>query len=242
MNQIGRFEKQNPDFAIYVYGYDQEGCYTLHASENNDGKKMQICLLLLSNEYTSHYCWIKNRNKLWRSEVTKHHGNHEFCLRCHSYFQTKEKLEEHVKDCSKFGAVRIVMPVDEDGNPQHFSFNDKKLNRKMWVPFIVYADMESVTKKIDTCQPNPNQSFTQQYQRHEVSGWSYIIKSSDDENFQSIMKTCTAIEDGGDMGGDFIRSLEADIKKIYETVDFNKPLDESTVDYVQFSNAKVCHI
>ena len=44
------------------------------------------------------------------------------------------------------------------------------------------------------------------------------------------------------MGVDFIRSLEKDIKMIYDTVDFNKPLDENSVDYVSFSNAKVCHI
>ena len=56
------------------------------------------------------------------------------------------------------------------------------------------------------------------------------------------MRTCTASEDGGDMGGDFIRSLENDTKKIYEKVDFNKSLDESSVDYISFSNAKVCHI
>ena len=30
---------------------DDEGPYTLHVSENNDGKKMRICLLFLKNEY-----------------------------------------------------------------------------------------------------------------------------------------------------------------------------------------------
>ena len=86
LHQIDRFEKQNPNYAIYVYGYDDEGFCTLHASENYDGKKMQICLLFLKNEYTSHYVWIKNFNRLMRSEVTKHHGNHEFCYRCFSHF------------------------------------------------------------------------------------------------------------------------------------------------------------
>ena len=36
--------------------------------------------------------------------------------------------------------------------------------------------------------------------------------------------------------------MEKDIKNIYDTVDFNKPLDVSSMDYVSFSNAKVCHI
>ena len=56
------------------------------------------------------------------------------------------------------------------------------------------------------------------------------------------MRTCTASEDGCDMGGDFIRSLEKDIKMIFDTINFNKLLDDSSVNYISFSNAKVCHI
>ena len=56
------------------------------------------------------------------------------------------------------------------------------------------------------------------------------------------MKTFKTTEDGSDIRGDFVRSLEKDIKMIYDKVDFNKPLDVSSVDYNHFSNAKECHI
>ena len=46
-------------------------------------------------------------------------------------------MEEHLKDCSRFGAFRIVMPVDKDGKLQHVSFNHKKWNRIMQAPIIV---------------------------------------------------------------------------------------------------------
>ena len=44
------------------------------------------------------------------------------------------------------------------------------------------------------------------------------------------------------MGGNFVRLLEPDIKEIYKTVDFDKPLDEESVDYDDFENATKCHI
>lgn len=48
-------------------------------------------------------------------------------------------------------------------------------NGSMRVPFIVYADFESFIKPIDTCQPNPENSYTKQYQKHTSSRALMII-------------------------------------------------------------------
>ena len=48
------------------------------------------------------------------------------------------------------------------------------------VPFIVYADFESFTPQLSTCQPNPEKSYTNQYQKHIQSGFGYHIKCFDD--------------------------------------------------------------
>ena len=50
----------------------------------------------------------------------------------------------------------------------------------MRVPFIVYADLESSTPQLSTCQPNPDKSYTKQYQKHIQSGFCYHIKCFDD--------------------------------------------------------------
>ena len=52
----------------------------------------------------------------------------------------------------------------------------------------------------------------------------------------------TAFDYSYDMGGDFIRSLEKDIKMFYNTVDLNKRIDEESEDYISYSNATRCHI
>ena len=50
----------------------------------------------------------------------------------------------------------------------------------MRVPFIVYVDFASFTPKPSTCQPNPEKSFTKQYQKHIHNGFCYDIKCFDD--------------------------------------------------------------
>ena len=51
----------------------------------------------------------------------------------------------------------------------------------MRVPVIVYADFESFIPQLSTCQPNPDNSYTKQYQKHIPSGFSYHIKCFDDK-------------------------------------------------------------
>ena len=57
----------------------------------------------------------------------------------------------------------------------------KNYNYSMAVPFIIYADFESFTENISSCQPNEVKSFTQQYQKHKPSGYCYMIKCYDDK-------------------------------------------------------------
>ena len=49
----------------------------------------------------------------------------------------------------------------------------------MRVTFIVYADFESFTPQLPTCQPNPDESYTKRYQKHIPSGFCYHIKCFD---------------------------------------------------------------
>ena len=57
----------------------------------------------------------------------------------------------------------------------------KNFFRKVRVPFVVYADFECSTEKLDTTQPNPKQNYTKQYQKHTPSGFCYYIVCFDDE-------------------------------------------------------------
>ena len=50
----------------------------------------------------------------------------------------------------------------------------------MKVPFIIYAELESLFKKISTCHKNPEKSSATKINEHTLSGYSLITQSSFD--------------------------------------------------------------
>ena len=47
----------------------------------------------------------------------------------------------------------------------------------MKVPFIIYADMESLLEKMSTCHNNPKESSTTKISKHTPSGYSLFTYS-----------------------------------------------------------------
>ncbi len=116
-------------------------------------------------------------SRLLTTHTSKKKVKHIFCLRCLNSFTSQETLTKHLEYCSAHEAVNIVMP--EEGAPLSF----ENYNRSMRVPFIVYADFESFIKPIDTCGPNPKNSYTKQYQKHTPSTTLSVL------TMRSILRT-----------------------------------------------------
>lgn len=55
-------------------------------------------------------------------------------------------------------------------------------HKQLPIPFVVYADLECFTKPINTCHPNPTESFTLSYQKPEPSGFYLYLKGLDGIN------------------------------------------------------------
>ena len=92
LNQIKRFEKQNP-YSINVFGWSGGSVYPLRISEHTNEES--INLLLLSNNENQHYCWIKRMSALAASQINKHKGKRYFCKYCCNSFPTEESLQKH---------------------------------------------------------------------------------------------------------------------------------------------------
>ena len=60
----------------------------------------------------------------------------------------------------------------------------KNYHRSEKVPFIVYADFECYNKPIQSCDPNPESSYTKRYQKHEPSSFCYYIECFDDKVYK----------------------------------------------------------
>ena len=240
LKQIDNFENHNP-YAINVFGY--EGVvYPLRISKRD---KQVINLLLIANDETNHFCWIKNMLRLISSKINNHQHKRYFCYRCLNSFLSVKSLEKHKEYCQNNEAVKIEMPtrVDKDGNrisPVYIKFNH--FHKKMRVPFVVYADFECFTEKIDTCQPDDGKSFTNQYQKHKPSGFCYLIKCFDDNLFSPKLVKYTAESPDDDVPQLFIESLESDIKYIYSRFKFPKKMVMTKEDKIDFAETTHCHI
>ena len=53
--------------------------------------------------------------------------------------------------------------------------------KSMKVPFIIYADLESLLEKMNTCHNNPEKSSTTKTNKHTPSGYSLFTHCSFDK-------------------------------------------------------------
>ena len=52
-------------------------------------------------------------------------------------------------------------------------------HKQQAVPFVIYADFEAITKKVQGCKPNDGKSYTEAYQTHEDCGYGYVLTHLD---------------------------------------------------------------
>ena len=233
LNALDKFERQNPTISINVFGYGESVC-PLRLSKCV-GREV-VKLLLISDGEKQHYCLISSMSRLLSSQTSKRNGAQYFCMRCLNSFHSQESLDKHLEYCSAHEAVKIEMPGE--GTTLKF----KNYNRSMRVPFIVYADFESFIKPIDTCEPNPKNSYTKQYQKHTPSSFGYYIKCFDDEIYPPNLVTYTASTDNEDVAQIFVNMLEEDVKSIYKRFSTPKEMIFGAKEMEEFDEAIECWI
>ena len=54
--------------------------------------------------------------------------------------------------------------------------------KSLKVPFIIYEDLKCLLQKIDTCQNNPEKSYTEKKAEHKPSGYSRVTVCSFDKS------------------------------------------------------------
>ena len=64
------------------------------------------------------------------------------------------------------------MPTEKD---KILKYSHRK--KSLRAPVAYYCDIESFIKKIDTCNNNPEKSYTTRVSKHEACGFSIVKKS-----------------------------------------------------------------
>ena len=139
------------------FGYEKD-VYPLRISKKANPDTVN--LLLISEGENKHFTWVKNISRLLTSQISPHANKRYYCLRCLNSFNTIESQQTHTVHCSRHEAIRVELPNEERNK---LSFRNH--NHSMKTAFVIYADFESITRKIAHTEPRDNHSYTIQYQK-----------------------------------------------------------------------------
>ncbi|XP_021341715.1 uncharacterized protein LOC110442433 [Mizuhopecten yessoensis] len=231
LSRISKFEKQN-DISVNVLGLDGDGVYPLHVTDLRNNTTRHVNLLLFSKGESRHYCLVRNLSRLL-GDRTAHNGQAYYCNYCLHGYTTQQLLDDHIPYCSPHGPQKLSFPKTEE--QQWVVFN--QIHKQLKVPFVIYADFESFLHPISACEPNPNTSSTTKYQKHEPSGFSYLVKCSADELSKSAQ-----VYRGPDVVDNFFTQLIQEEEAICQILQNVKPMSLTEEEESSFQKATTCHI
>ena len=234
-----KVEKQN-SIRINVFGYEHGQPFPIHISKETF--KDQMNLLLVTEDEKKHYVLIKDFNAFMYNQ-TKHKNEKLFCMYCLQCFSSERILANHVNNCVTInGAQAINMPKQGENI---LKFNN--FHKQLPVPFVIYADFEAITKKVQGCKQSEEmkedkdrRSYAEAYQTHKDCGYGYkVICCYDDKysKYTCIYRGENAVYKFMDKMLEEVEYCKAVIKK-----HFNKPLVMTEVDEQHFKTMNGCHI
>ena len=117
--------------------------------------------------------------------MTSNNNGEFYCLGCLHWFQTDNALKKHEGLCNNYDYCHVEMPAN-DNKTLKYHHGEKWLK----APFAIYVDFECLPIKQQSCQNNPNDSYTERKAIHESCGYSLDLYSSFDskQNKHSFYK------------------------------------------------------
>ena len=172
-----------------------------YKSKYNRKRKNQVVLLIITNSEQNneadqwHYIALKsvrtddgfNRpirslSRLLRGISANNNGDFYY-LGCLHSFQTDNALKRHERLCGNNDYCHVEMPT-KDNKTLKYNHGEKSLK----APFTIYADLECLLIKQQSCQSNPKESYTERKAMHKPCGYALSLISSFDskENTQFL--------------------------------------------------------
>ena len=181
-----KFERNNKTIAVNIL-YIPLNTKTInlaYKSKYNHKRENQVVLLIITNSEQSdkadkwHYIALKsvhaddgfNRpiRSLSRSfrGITANNKGDFYYLGCLHSFWTNNTLKRLERLCGNNDYCHVEMPTRDN---KTLKYNHGKKSLK--APFTIYADLECLLIKEQSCQNNSNESYTERKAKHEPSGY-----------------------------------------------------------------------
>ena len=159
-----KFVSNNKTIALNILyvPHNTEKVRHAYKSKYNLNRENQVFLFMITDGEKWHYFAVKSMGDF-------------YCLYCFCSYRTENKLKKHKKICENHDSCSVEIP-EEDNKILKCNQGEKSMR----VPFIIFADLESLPEKINTCHNNPEKSSTTKINKHTPSGYSLFTQRSFD--------------------------------------------------------------
>jgi hypothetical protein len=231
VTDISRFERQNPDLSVSVFGWDK-GLYPLHVSKQ-EGREIDLLLMVDGdNPQKTHYVWIKDLARMLFKNSGYEHRKHP-CLRCLHVFTTPELLKSHKLDCLGIGEKPQRTEMPEEGESiLRFTSHHKQMR----VPYVIYADFEALNVPVEGCAGDPQTCWTRQIAKQTPCGYCYVVVRSDGEAAPPVLYR------GENAAEHFMAALQRELETINDVFNNPKKMAMTQEDRKAFLKAVDCHV
>ena len=234
-----KVEKQN-SIRINVFGYEDGQPFLIHISKETFEDQMN--LLLITKDEKKHYVLIKDFNAFMYNQ-SKHKERKHFCMYCLQCFSSERILANHVNNCLTINGVQAINMPKQGENILKFN----NFHKQLPVPFVIYADFEAITKKVQGCKQSEEmkkdkdtRSYTEACQTHKDCGYGYKVVCCYDDKYSKYIR----IYRGENAVYKFMEKMLEEVKYCKTVIKkhFNKPLVMTEVDEQNFKTMDGCHI
>ena len=164
-----------------------------------------------------------------------HKNKKHFCRYCLQCFSTKEILLNHTSNCIIINGQQAIKMLKK-GSTVKF----KNFHNQLSVPFVIYADFEALTQKVDSCQPDENKSYSEKYQQHIDCSFAYKLVCCYDDKFSKPIQ----LYRGENAFCKFLESMLREVEYCEKTKKkhFDQPMVLTDKEENDFKLATECHI
>ena len=227
---IPKIERQN-DISVNVLGFEDKKFFPLYISPVR-GTKHEIDLLYLQTTLNdSHYCYIKNLNRLL-SRTTPKHNTYHLCRYCLQPFSSNRALHKHMEYCSRHEAQQTVLP--EAGKDDTLQFRD--FHTQFRVPYVIYCDLEAFSRPLNPSQLNDS-SRTSSIIGFEACGFGYQVVYMNERSTKS-----PKIYRGPNVTKTLLQSLLKEERCIRDHLQNIEPIKMSVEDEICIQSDTNCHM
>ena len=164
-----KFERNN-EIGVNILAVENKKIYICRKGRDYNRIVNLMLIVNVENPNKKHYVAVKSVSRLLSKQNSKHKEAQHFCTNCLNGFESEIIRDEHYEYCRSKDSVRVEMPTK---NPI-VKYTDGQYQFK--VPFVIYADSESILVPVSGAPNNPEIPSTRGINIHQPSGWCMYSK------------------------------------------------------------------